>query len=87
MKTQLSIEITSRFFQACTVLIEQGKTSLMQLSKELEVDRANFKKQRDDYSRSIIQLSWLSHLVVKYKVSAVWLLTGNGIMFIRKSML
>lgn len=74
--------VTSRFYQALDALIATGQTKLDPFCKELGVDKRNFVKQQRDHSRSIIKLSWLTFLVEEYAVSADWLLTGKGAMFV-----
>ena len=69
---------TDRFFEAYDALKAEGRTSQRRICAELGIDRRNFAKQEADHSRRILQPSWLELLVVEYKVSAHWLLTGKG---------
>ena len=69
---------TDRFFQAYSELLELGRTNKHRLCLELGTDRRNFDKQAADHSRRILRPEWLSVLVLRYGVSADWLLTGRG---------
>ena len=70
-----------RFFQAYAELVMLGTTNRKQFCQDLGVDRRNFRKQEMDHARRILKPEWLSVLVVKFGVSADWLLTGRGWMF------
>ena len=69
--------VTDRWFQAYDDLKLTGRTSRNKMCRELNIDRRNFAKQEADHSRRYIQMSWLSHIVLNYDVSADWLLTGR----------
>ena len=73
--------VTDRFFEAFEQLRELGLLSRNEFCEKMDVDRRNFAKQKQDHSRRIIHPDWLSVLVIHYKVSADWLLTGRGWMF------
>jgi len=70
--------VVERWFQAYDDLRLTGRTSRNKICRELNIDRRNFAKQREDHSRRYISFAWLSHLVLAYGVSADWLLTGRG---------
>ena len=72
---------TDRFFQAYGELLELGRTNKYRLCLELGTDRRNFDKQAADHARRILRPEWLSVLVLRYGVSADWLLTGRGWIF------
>ena len=72
-------EIAKRFFLAYQYLKDLGEIrNRVEFCELIKVNRPNFIKQEQDPSRSIIKLSWLAILVVKYGISADWLLTGRG---------
>lgn len=72
------ITVTDRWFLAYDALLASGSTSRNQMCRELGIDRRNFEKQRADHSRRILRPEWLSHLVTRYGISPLWLLTGSG---------
>lgn len=76
-----NISTTDRFFAVLDVLLATNKTKLQTFCRELNVDKRNFVKQRDDHTRQMLKTSWLSFIVVNYNVNANWLLTGRGEMF------
>lgn len=78
MENYAEMTITDRWFIAFDELLLTGRLSRNGICRELNIDCRNFEKQRADHSRRIIRLEWLSHLVLKYGVSADWLLTGRG---------
>lgn len=71
-------DVTDRFFEAYADLVETGRTNKYRFCIEIGCDRRNFDKQAADHSRRILQPDWLSVLVLRYGVSADWLLTGRG---------
>lgn len=81
MTAEPKTAVTDRFFAAFDTLVESGETRLQTFCREMDVDKRNFVKQRDDHARNIIKTFWLTFIVEKYDVSAYWLLTGHGRMF------
>ena len=78
-------EVVGRFFDAVNAMKESGKIrGKKTICDELGVDRRNYYHLEQDHSRAIFQVSWLSHLVIKYHISADWLLTGRGEMLKKK---
>lgn len=79
MQNQGSQEITGRFFAAIDQLIQnkviRGKATFC---KRNEINRRVYYMLEQDNSRSLFQPSWLTALVRDYKVSPLWLLTGEG---------
>lgn len=73
--------VTDRFFAAYGELLALGRTNKHRFCLELGADRRNFDKQAADHARRILRPEWLAILVLRYGVSADWLLTGRGPMF------
>lgn len=78
MEQTTTTTVTDRWFQAYDDLILTGRTSQRKMCEELGVDRRNFCQQKKDHTRRILRVEWLETLVLKYGVSAEWLLTGRG---------
>ena len=71
--------IVLRFFEALDYL-KRNKIvrGISVITNELDIDRRNlYKVRRDPVNRSI-RLAWVARLVVKYNISPIWLLTGEG---------
>ena len=68
-----------RFFEALQRLKADKKIRGKQtFTREHEINRWNMNTLEKDPSRDIFQAAWLTYLVKDYKVSAEWLLTGQG---------
>lgn len=84
MQSEESQKIVKRFFEALYALKERkvirGKQTF---TNRYDIPRWNFNKLEKDPSRDIIQMSWLAYLVSDYGISAEWLLTGKGDMFVK----
>lgn len=74
---------TDRFFQACDELLAVGKAgSIRELCRTIGYDRRNFTNKKNGmHGNNSIRPEYLAALVIKYGVSADWLLTGRGWMF------
>ena len=85
MQNPDSIKIVERFFEAlydlkrCRAI--RGKNTFVQ---RYGINRGNFWQLENNKSCDQLQLVWLSYLVTDYGVSAEWLLTGNGDMYIKE---
>ena len=76
---EINIEVTRRFFTALDTLKKQKIIrGLMTFSERYGYDRRNMVLQRRELERDRLRPSWLVHLVEDYKVSPVWLLSGQG---------
>lgn len=82
MQTPDSQIIVARFFEAIHKLTEykiiRGKKTF---TERYNINRWNFNTLEKDTSRDIFQVAWLNILVQDYKISAQWLLTGEGSFF------
>lgn len=82
MQNEQSQVIVRRFFEALQILkankIIRGKQTF---TNRYGINRWNMNTQERDPERDMFQVSWLENLVNDYKVSAYWLLTGEGAFF------
>ncbi len=82
MQTEQSVKIVLRFFEAIQLLkankIIRGKQTF---TRRYEINRRNFYTCEKQPERDIFQVAWLENLVRDYKVSPLWLLTGQGSFF------
>lgn len=79
MQTAESQVIVSRFFEALQILkadkVIRGKQTF---TNRYGINRWNFNTLEKQPERDIFQVAWISYLVNDYKVSADWLISGNG---------
>lgn len=82
MQTEQSQKIVRRFFEAIQILkankIIRGKQTF---TERYGINRWNFNTCEKSPERDIFQVAWIEYLVRDYKVSATWLITGNGSFF------
>ncbi len=82
MQNGQSVKIVRRFFEALELLkankIIRGKQTF---TRRYDINRRNFCTCEKQPERDIFQVAWLENLVRDYKVSALWLLTGQGSFF------
>ena len=82
MQSEESQKIVGRFFQSIETLKTTGQLrGKKTFCDEMNINRRNLYQLEKNHSRDIFQVSWLTHLITKYGVSADWLLTGRGDMF------
>lgn len=79
-----SVEIIKRFFYVldllkATKVIRGEKT----FTDKYNINRRNLYILRKEPTRDQFQMAWLSHLINDFGVSAQWLLTGNGEIFVK----
>lgn len=82
MQSEQSQMIIKRFFEALQILkankIIRGKQTF---TSRYGINRWNMNTLEKEPERDIFQVAWLENLVNDYKVSSLWLLTGNGAFF------
>lgn len=82
MQNEQSVRIVRRFFEAVELLkankIIRGKQTF---TRRYDINRRNFHTCEKQPERDIFQVAWLENLVRDYKVSSLWLLTGQGSFF------
>lgn len=85
MQTTDSQEIVKRFFQALAFLkdakVIRGKQTF---TREHGINRWNMNTLEKNPESDIFQVAWLKYLIDDYGLSAHWLLTGQGDMFMIK---
>jgi hypothetical protein len=85
MQNEEGQKIVARFFEVIYDLKKRrnirGKRTFTQY---YGINAGNFWQLEQDKSRDILQLVWLSYLVRDFNVSAEWLLTGKGAMYVRE---
>lgn len=69
-----------RFYEALSEILSLGLVSVNRFCAEIGHDKRNFYKKMANHSL-LIPAGWMEHLVLRYGVSADWLLTGRGWMF------
>lgn len=75
--------IIARFFEALQILkrhrIIRGKQTF---TTRYDIDRRNMYTLQQNHASDIFQTAWLGYLACDYKVSPMWLLTGEGEFFV-----
>lgn len=79
MQSDISVEITLRFFEAVEVLKRYKRVrGVKTIADECGVHWPNLYRLRRDPRHNTLSSSLLAHLVIHYGISAEWLLTGRG---------
>lgn len=79
-----TIAIMERFFQAFqTSLDNKLIKNISQFCIVYNIDKRHFYAQRKDLGRGFFEVGWLIPLIRDCGVSANWLLTGKGTMYVQ----
>lgn len=86
MNNNDSVQIIKRFYEAVNTLIAnktiRGKKTF---TDAYGINRWNFNTVEKNPESDMFQLSWISHLVNDFGISAQWIMTGRGGMFSTKN--
>ena len=86
MQTPESQIIVKRFFEALYRLKADRKIRGKQtFTREYDINRWNLNTLEKEPERDIFQVSWLLFLVRDFGVSSMWLLTGRGDFYQKKT--
>lgn len=82
MQTKGSQEIIERFFR-CLQILKANKVigGKQTFTTKYGINKGNFYQLEKNFEKDIFQVQWLNHLYSDYKVSAAWLLAGEGEFF------
>jgi len=82
MQSEDSQRIVKRFFEAIDILkANKIIRGIQTFTTRYKINKRNFYTCKKEPERDIFQVAWLWYLVNDYKVSAEWLLTGEGSFF------
>lgn len=78
-----TLAIMDRFFQALQAVIDNKLVkNVAQYCRMAGIESSHYYNQRADRSRGYFEVSWMLPLVLDFGISANWLLTGKGTMFV-----
>lgn len=79
-----TIAIMERFYLAFQTSLDKGLIkNTTSFCADFHIDKRHFYTQRKDLGRGYFEVSWMLPLIRHYGVSANWLLTGNGTMYLK----
>ena len=78
---QTNRDLTDRFLAAYAALLEHGLTTRYRFCNDIGADRRNFDKMLSNPARHLLRPEWIANAVLRYGVSAHYLLTGEGALF------
>lgn len=75
-----TLEIQQRFFSVIQELIDEKRLSggLAGYCEDCGIDRRHFYAQRNNLDKGYFEVAWILPLIKHYRVSANWLLFGEG---------
>lgn len=83
MNTETDQKVIKRFFEALEVLIDRRAVGGIQPYCEMYgIDKRNLYHQRNNADVSHFHFDWIVPMITTYGISATWLVTGEGDMFI-----
>ncbi|MCC8175468.1 MAG: helix-turn-helix domain containing protein [Bacteroidales bacterium] len=78
-----TLAVMERFFTALERCIADGRVkNLYRYCMDNGIGHRHFYNQRADMNRGYFEISWAIPLVLAHGVSADWLLTGHGQMYV-----
>lgn len=83
MNTEIDKKVIGRFYEALEVIISRRAVGGIQPYCELYgIDKRNLYAQRKNPDVAHFHFDWILPMVTTYGISATWLLTGEGDMFV-----
>ena len=80
---EISLQIIDRFFQAIELLRQYRIIrGLQTFTRNHGLNRWNINVMKKDRSHNYFRASWITFLYQDYKVSPIWMLTGEGGFFL-----
>ncbi len=78
-----SVKVVERFYHVFELLLASKEIpTIVSFTEKYDINRRNFYHSKSDYTRDIFQMAWLTYLIEDYGVSAQWLMTGRGKIFV-----
>jgi hypothetical protein len=79
-----TIQISKRFFEALDALIVRGDLRGVQtFTDKYGIDYRNIFRAKNTPEKTSVGMVWIAHLARDFGVSAHWVLTGQGKMFVK----
>jgi len=82
--SQTTLDVMQRFFDAFAECKQRKLIgTVTEYCSQHSIDKAHFYTQRKDLNRGFFEIGWAVPLIDHCAVSAHWLLTGKGTMFLQ----
>jgi hypothetical protein len=79
-----TIQISKRFYAALDALKVRGDlTGVKTFTDKYGINRWNLIETRNNPEKQSVRMVWIAHLARDYGVSSHWVLTGQGVMFVK----
>lgn len=79
MNDPKSIKVIERFYQALDMAVSSKKIRGIKTFTDIHgIDRRALYKVRKNPASDAFQMSWLSYIISDFKISAKWLMSGEG---------
>lgn len=72
-----SIDISTRFSEAWNIVTAEWG-SKARFFEKYGIDKRNFTRALKDMDHHHLDVSWIAAVVIEFKISADWILTGRG---------